>query len=62
MFFWSIKKSREKKKRAKSWPRASSRLGECGPEAKPMLLTMFFFFIKGVDDISSIFFLNEKKK
>jgi hypothetical protein len=27
-----------------------------------MLLTMFFFFIKGVDDISSIFFLNEKKK
>jgi len=59
--FLEYKKTKRKKKRAKRWPRASSRPRECGPEAKPMLLTMFFFFIKGVDDISSILFLKKKK-
>jgi hypothetical protein len=59
--FLEYKKTKRKKKRAKRWPRASSRPRECGPEAKPMLLTMFFFFYqRSGRHIVHPFFLKKK--
>jgi hypothetical protein len=60
--FLEYKKTKRKKKRAKRWPRASSRPGECGPEAMPMLLTMFFFYQRSGRHIVHPFFIFFKKK
>ena len=58
--FLEYKKTKRKKKRAKCWPRASSRPGDCGPEAMPMLLTMFFFYQRSGRHIVHPFFKKKK--